>query len=1059
MSTPPLIRFAFVGAHRALLTLASICCLLAVPSAHAQTVEPKYSFDVPAGEAKPMLRQFAAQAKREIVIAVEAVDGVRTKAVKGEMTARAAVDQMLADTGLVATQDTKTGAFAVRKETPVESKNVPSRRAPVTTARDDDGVLELEGYQVSGKRVSGAINQGVIPREENQAIPYDIISRADIERLGVSSIEDVFRSLTQSGDYGTGLQDASLGTTRAFNLGYTKSNVSLRGFSALQTAILVNGRRLMRTQVIEGPDISRIPLGAIERIEILSSSGSALYGGGAIGGVINIITRKNYMGSELTLYTGIAANGGAEEVRFTYTQGISAGSGRTTGTVTVDLGRRAPLRMQQRGYLDRVLARWTPGSPSFNGVPAYEQIVIPAFADLPGTVVVNSSVLTLGIPGSTGARFAAIPSGQNGTGLTPASFSATAGTTNIGSKYGRALLLPAQESIAVNAQIEHSLIPKRLEIYGELGVSYQQADNTAPGAQAAVSLSATDARNPFRTGVTPGFVGVPIRIFLDPYDLGQTEEILERLGVRSVLGIKGSLPGTWSYSLDVSGDYTWRKQEFGRPTRYFSNLMASSNAGARASYNLFADGNMFPTSAQNRADYYEGGIRSPVQNARVLATNVQFAGDIYDLPAGTARLSLGGEIIWSEMKERTRAIVPPMVATVLNLRPDSVSNFLDFSRRTMAVYTEGIVPVVGRKWHPLGLHSLDLNLGARYERVSDAGDALTTVIGAKVGVTEAVAFRFSRSEGFAPANESDLNTPGTFPGNSATVIDPLRGNTVQTYNFTVLGEGNPDLRPEKTVAYNAGMMFTPPSWKNTTFSVDYFYITKSDSVYTPRAQDVIALPGAYPGRVTRDAPSAQDVAQGWAGPVNHLDLRQVNIGQGWTDGFDISGQWQQPMEGIGKVSVSATGTFTNSWREKIAPGIATINYAGAAYNTVPIKWRGRLALGLERERFSARVTAKYTDDYSTSSTTPTAAYPFAVPFDGSRIPSTVTFDLQVGYRVPLMQAGAARWQRLLSGMQWTLGCLNVLDKNPPYVTDLTSFYSRYEDPRQRFIYLNVKKTF
>src|SRR5262245_18011289 len=61
----------------------------------------KLAFDLPAGDARPMLRQFAAQAKREIVFPTGSVEGIRTNAVRGEMTPPEAVNQMLAGTGLV----------------------------------------------------------------------------------------------------------------------------------------------------------------------------------------------------------------------------------------------------------------------------------------------------------------------------------------------------------------------------------------------------------------------------------------------------------------------------------------------------------------------------------------------------------------------------------------------------------------------------------------------------------------------------------------------------------------------------------------------------------------------------------------------------------------------------------------------------------------------------------------------------------------------------------------------------------------------------------------------
>ena len=84
----------------------------------AITAAPDYTakqyFEIPAGKARLALKQFAAQAQREIMFPVDSVDGVKTNGVKGQMTAVEAIARMLAGTGLVAVLDEKTGAFAIR---------------------------------------------------------------------------------------------------------------------------------------------------------------------------------------------------------------------------------------------------------------------------------------------------------------------------------------------------------------------------------------------------------------------------------------------------------------------------------------------------------------------------------------------------------------------------------------------------------------------------------------------------------------------------------------------------------------------------------------------------------------------------------------------------------------------------------------------------------------------------------------------------------------------------------------------------------------------------------
>src|SRR3954464_14697396 len=74
----------------------------------------KRMFDVPADNASRTLRVFAQQDNREIVFSVESVGAMKTNAVQGQMTPQEALEQRLANTGLVSSVEGKTGAFAVR---------------------------------------------------------------------------------------------------------------------------------------------------------------------------------------------------------------------------------------------------------------------------------------------------------------------------------------------------------------------------------------------------------------------------------------------------------------------------------------------------------------------------------------------------------------------------------------------------------------------------------------------------------------------------------------------------------------------------------------------------------------------------------------------------------------------------------------------------------------------------------------------------------------------------------------------------------------------------------
>lgn len=89
---------------------------LGLPAAAAGTVEePRRAFDLPAGEAQDSLKAFALQAQREILFPAEAVTGIRTNAVKGRYRPRAALDRLLARTGLDVVEDARTGALLIHR--------------------------------------------------------------------------------------------------------------------------------------------------------------------------------------------------------------------------------------------------------------------------------------------------------------------------------------------------------------------------------------------------------------------------------------------------------------------------------------------------------------------------------------------------------------------------------------------------------------------------------------------------------------------------------------------------------------------------------------------------------------------------------------------------------------------------------------------------------------------------------------------------------------------------------------------------------------------------------
>ena len=140
---------------------------------------------------------------------------------------------------------------------------------------------QTQTIEITGSRVKRADTEG--------ALPIQVITRADLEASGQTTIADVIRNVSAmtSGNF----RPQSGSSAQAF------SEANLRGLGSRRTLVLVDGRRIAKSPIVgDAVDMNSVPMAAVERIEILLDGASAIYGSDAIGGVINIILRKDFEG-------------------------------------------------------------------------------------------------------------------------------------------------------------------------------------------------------------------------------------------------------------------------------------------------------------------------------------------------------------------------------------------------------------------------------------------------------------------------------------------------------------------------------------------------------------------------------------------------------------------------------------------------------------------------------------------------------------------------------------------------------------------------------------------
>jgi len=131
------------------------------------------------------------------------------------------------------------------------------------------------------------------------AAPLQIISKADIMQSGAVTVKDILE-LSTSNDK-SAISDLSGANSWASGA----SGVSLRNLGVSATLVLINGRRLPSFGFADGlqntfVNVDAIPASAVERVEILRDGASAIYGSSAIAGVVNIITRKDFSGVQIS---------------------------------------------------------------------------------------------------------------------------------------------------------------------------------------------------------------------------------------------------------------------------------------------------------------------------------------------------------------------------------------------------------------------------------------------------------------------------------------------------------------------------------------------------------------------------------------------------------------------------------------------------------------------------------------------------------------------------------------------------------------------------------------
>ncbi len=163
-----------------------------------------------------------------------------------------------------------------------EAPKAPNPTEPKETKTDSAPDAKKERITVTGSRIRRQI-------DDEGPKPVVTIQADEIKKSGATTVNEYLDKLTIA-SFGTSSYGSGYGAPEG------TQGFDIHGLGEGNTLVLLNGRRLVRDPYLEIIDLSVIPVAAVDHVDVLKGTASAIYGTDAAGGVVNVVTRKNYDG-------------------------------------------------------------------------------------------------------------------------------------------------------------------------------------------------------------------------------------------------------------------------------------------------------------------------------------------------------------------------------------------------------------------------------------------------------------------------------------------------------------------------------------------------------------------------------------------------------------------------------------------------------------------------------------------------------------------------------------------------------------------------------------------
>ncbi len=596
---------------------------------------------------------------------------------------------------------------------------------------DDEG---FEKISVTGSHIKRVKGEG--------PSPVFTVDRAMLDQSGHNSVSDVLRDMTSS-SFG-GMREAS-GSNAA---GVSSANI--RGLGADKTLVLLNGKRLPKDAVTGSVDMNLIPMSAVKRIEVLKDGASATYGSDALGGVINIITYKDYIGSSLSYQQ-------AEVTQFeggsTKQADMITGSATSKGFVTTILSYR-----ENETYFDKDRP-WSDEGVSISGSPG-------SYLDDDGVWKADTTNCDPDdiVDGGLGNEFCGFKYSDYSTGL------------------------PELKQINLMSLFEYE-VNSDLTFYGRINATKKKIKWQYAPAPGVFSIDAATAS----TMGIPGYAGGDVTLRYRAVELGNRVTEVDTYALGFQTGFKGTLTDTWDWDFS-----------FDRNTVYKNDLGVSGYGLQDKIDDLIESGSFNPFDYSDSRGDLSSAAYEPWQLSRSENNfyELKFSGELFETSSGAASAAIGASA--TQEKFSTRVDKLSEEGKVFGSAGSSGGG----ERETKSFYIETITPLAkGLELQLAGRYDEFSDFGnTTNPKFGLSWNVTNTVM---LRMSAGTGFKAPQLKDLYAA---DSDGYPSFIDHVACENEKQAGGSTPSclpQQWRVLSGGNEDLEEEKSESYNIGIVYQP----------------------------------------------------------------------------------------------------------------------------------------------------------------------------------------------------------------------------------------------------------